>query len=269
MLRPGQIDLDEVARGRAAIAADGQPHWFLDLLSGHVVRVSPDDPVVVDRSIPRDWQVVHPGRSAYHDMGDFVDGLSTSAARDRLDRALSGRLPHGDRKAAARRFESTITELPELIGAWAEFRAARARRDAVRWLTKMGYVNAEEADQALAAYPDPPAPRMPAPIDADAIARAVAADLRELYGDRLQQVLLFGSYARGTAVDGESDLDLLVVLNPMDSPYAEIDVMGDVLWEHTLANCVAVSGIPVSAADYTDRQSAFLARVRAEARAVA
>ncbi len=49
-----------------------------------------------------------------------------------------------------------------------------------------------------------------------AMAQAILTDLRnrltELYGPRIDRLLLFGSQARGDAVDG-SDVDVLVVLH--------------------------------------------------------
>jgi uncharacterized protein len=52
---------------------------------------------------------------------------------------------------------------------------------------------------------------MPPTLLPDAFRRDVLAGLRALYGPRLAAVRLFGSYARGEAVQ-ESDADLLVVL---------------------------------------------------------
>jgi predicted nucleotidyltransferase len=48
--------------------------------------------------------------------------------------------------------------------------------------------------------------------EVERIAALVAEDLRQLYGQRLRQVLLFGSWARGDATD-DSDIDLMVVLD--------------------------------------------------------
>jgi len=266
MLRLDQIDLAGVVRGRASDPAETS--WWLDAATGAVQPVSSDGLTDADVK-PGDWQLIHPRGPgwAYRHMADFVDQLAGSPAQESLDRALSGRLPFGDRAEAGRRFDDTLRRFPELQPVWSAFRDARAYQDAVRWLAKMGYVEPAEAEAAAQTHPDPTSPPRDLRIDADAIARSVAADLRMLYGERLRDVLLFGSYARGTA-HNDSDLDLLVVLDDMVSPYAEVRVMSDVLWDHTLIAAVAISAVPVTAHAYAHRSSPFLTRVRAEARRV-
>lgn len=268
MLGLDQIDLDDIVRGRASRSRE--THLCLDTATGAVQPGLSEGFAAADVK-PGRWELIHPrgvgDRAVYRDMAEFVDLLTDSHARESLDRALSGRLPFGDQQEAARRFDETLRRFPELQQVWSAFRAARAYRDALRWLAKMGYVDPAEAEAASRSYPDPELPPLDRRIDADAIARSVAADLRELYGERLREVLLFGPYARGTAYD-ESDLDLLVVLDDMDSPYAEVQAMSDVLWDHSLITAVAISAVPVTAHAYAHRSSPFLTRVRAEARRV-
>lgn len=56
-------------------------------------------------------------------------------------------------------------------------------------------------------------------------------EVQQLYQNRLADIYLFGSYARGEATE-ESDVDLLVVLNDETiSPFNEIGVMGDVAFK--------------------------------------
>lgn len=268
MLRLDQIDVDGVARGRARQPPD-ESDWLLDAATGAVQQMSPDG-WVVEGSRPGRWECIHPrgggGRAVYRDMADFVDLLTDSPARESLDRALSGRLPSGDQQEAARRFDDTLRRFPQLQQAWSEFRATRAYRDALGWLAESGYLDPAEADAAARSHPDPELPPGRR-IDAEAIARSVTADLRELYGERLRAVLLFGSYARGTA-DEESDIDLLVVLAEMDSPYTEVLAMDDVLWRHTYDNAVTISAVPVSEPRYRAAATAFLSNVTREGRLV-
>lgn len=269
MLRLDQIDLDGVVQGRAGQPPE-EPGWFLDAATGAVQQVSPDGSVV-EGPQPGRWEFIHPtgigGHVVYRDMAEFVDLLTGSPAKESLDRALSGRLPFGDQREAGRRFDDTLRRFADLQPVWTAFRAARAYRDALRWLAKMGYVDPAEAEAAARSYPDPELPPGQR-IDADAIARSVAADLRNLYGERLRDVLLFGSRARGTAED-DSDIDLLIVLDEVGSVYEELRAMDDIMWRHTLDHDVAVTAVPVSEARWRDHASPFLVNVQREGRAIA
>jgi predicted nucleotidyltransferase len=198
---------------------------------------------------------------AYGDMEDFVDRVRDPRARDLLARAIEGR-------GAFRRFKDTLLEFPELRKAWFEFHDARMERRALEWLAEEGLIARPEAERAIAERPDPEHPELGGALDAHAVARAVAEDLRELYGERLKQVLLFGSWARGDA-HPESDIDLLVVLDRIDSRSAERDRMDQILWEHSLANNTVVSEVPVSAEELERAEIPLLMRVRDEAVRVA
>lgn len=99
--------------------------------------------------------------------------------------------------------------------------------------------------------------------DGTDIARGVAADLRQLYGDRLRAVVLFGSWARGDAT-ADSDVDLLVVLDEVYSRRQELRRMSDILWRHSLAHDVVVTELPVAEADYGSSHDPLLVRARLE-----
>lgn len=107
-----------------------------------------------------------------------------------------------------------------------------------------------------------------APLDRPRIAHEVARDLGDLYGDRLKDVVLYGSSARNDA-HPESDIDLLVVLDKVPSRQAELARMSDTLWKYSLANDTVVAEIPVSEDEYRDLTDPLLARVRAEGISVA
>lgn len=95
------------------------------------------------------------------------------------------------------------------------------------------------------------------------IACDVAIELRGLYGERLRDVILFGSWARGDATP-DSDIDLLVILDEVHSRRKELARMSDILWRHSLANDTVVTEIPVAESDYQTSQEPLLVRARAE-----
>ncbi len=63
---------------------------------------------------------------------------------------------------------------------------------------------------------------------------AFKIDLQNLYHERLDKLILFGSYSRNEAQEN-SDIDLLLVLNDKQiSPYKEIDFTNDLVFSYML-----------------------------------
>ncbi len=82
------------------------------------------------------------------------------------------------------------------------------------------------------------------------IVREFKAALQALYGDRLADVVLYGSYARGD-YDDESDIDLMIVLNDDKvNTYAEIRKIIDVETDFLLRYGLTISPLPVSSTTY-------------------
>jgi predicted nucleotidyltransferase len=263
MLDLNDLDLDMITQAMDDHSYESQ--WWLDPSTGTVEYRSEYDDTEDDRDPDElGWIPIEPAdsRSGYRDMEDFIARIGDPRARDLLERAIAGR-------GAFRRFKDTLFEFPELRSAWFAMRDARANRRAVRWLLDEGLVDERQAEEALGRFADPPLPQLGnMPTDIEAIVHEAVTALRELYGGRLHEVLLYGSYARGEAHE-ESDIDLLVVLAEMDSPYAEIEYMGDAMWDLTEQYGVVVSVQPVSADRFSRADSPFLRRIHAEARAVA
>jgi len=88
--------------------------------------------------------------------------------------------------------------------------------------------------------------------------------LSRLYGPRLRDVLLFGSYARGD-FDSESDVDVLVVLDELANYGAEVDRTGPAVSELSLKYGVSISRVFVSEHSWGNKRTAFLDQVRSEA----
>ena len=88
-------------------------------------------------------------------------------------------------------------------------------------------------------------------------------ELRDLYGERLTDVILFGSYARGEA-HVDSDIDVMVILRGEVAPDREIDRMIDIITELNLKYGVVLSVVPVAEDTYLRRNSPLLLNVRRE-----
>jgi len=83
------------------------------------------------------------------------------------------------------------------------------------------------------------------------------------YGERLVQILLFGSQARGDATAG-SDIDVLIVLKGSLNPGDEITRTGELTASLSLQYDVVISRIFVSDGQFHDEQSPLLLNVRRE-----
>lgn len=99
------------------------------------------------------------------------------------------------------------------------------------------------------------------------ILRDLRRGMEELYGDRLERLVLFGSRARGDA-DPDSDIDVLVVLRGEVDPDEEILRGGEVTARVSLMYDAHVSSTYVSSERYAiDRGPLFL-NIREEGKAV-
>ena len=90
--------------------------------------------------------------------------------------------------------------------------------------------------------------------------------LEDLYGERLEEVYLFGSYARDEATP-ESDVDILVVLDEVADYGQEIEHTGYLVSDLSLDYEVSISRVFVSSSAWRLRDSPFLCNVREHARA--
>ncbi|MEK7396600.1 MAG: nucleotidyltransferase domain-containing protein [Candidatus Poribacteria bacterium] len=84
-----------------------------------------------------------------------------------------------------------------------------------------------------------------------------------IYGDRLSNMLLYGSQARGDA-DPESDIDVLIVLKGEVSPCKEIDRTINDVADISLENDVAIACVFVSEEQFEKERSPLLMNIHRE-----
>ncbi|NIA12097.1 MAG: nucleotidyltransferase domain-containing protein [Nitrospiraceae bacterium] len=71
----------------------------------------------------------------------------------------------------------------------------------------------------------------------------ITKSLEKIYKDGLKAVILYGSYARGDAIE-ESDIDIIVLLENVEDPVTEIDRCSESLWQIELKYDTLISIIP-------------------------
>ena len=253
MLDPAAVDLAELVTA----LDDRTPgrSWWIDRDTGRIRTLTRG----ADQETPQQladsgWVRIRRTESheSYRDMADFVASVHRRRAADLLDRAING-------PGAFRRFKDTLVEFPDLRDTWFRFRDARGRRRALSWLVGEGLLDEGDAERAASGFPDPNGE------DGEGEpASAVAVDLSILYGDRLDHVLVVGSWAQPDLPESPG-LELVVVLTALQSPWAELDRMDEVLWRHSMRSGIAVTALPVHADDLARPRTARLRRATAEA----
>ena len=97
--------------------------------------------------------------------------------------------------------------------------------------------------------------------------KTILAELRshfeQLYGDRLTQMVLYGSQARGDA-DPNSDIDVLVVLKAPVQVGEEIDRTIPIVADLSLHNDVVISCNFMNEERFTNYQGPLLRNIRRE-----
>ena len=104
-------------------------------------------------------------------------------------------------------------------------------------------------------------------IEKEALASLLSelrASLAEIYGGRLKKLYLYGSYARGEA-DGESDIDVLIVLDQYKRYAEEIERTSQIISSISLKYGVSLSRLFISQDKWLNGDSLFLRNSRQEA----
>jgi len=100
-----------------------------------------------------------------------------------------------------------------------------------------------------------------------AILSELKSQFQELYGDRLVQMVLYGSQARDDAEPG-SDIDVLVVLSGEVNPVREMELAGDITFDLGYRNDTIVSCMFIDEATYNRGQGPYVRNVQREGTAI-
>ena len=104
---------------------------------------------------------------------------------------------------------------------------------------------------------------MTEPRQNNPILRHFRAALTEMYGDRLERVVLFGSRARGDA-DDESDYDIAVFLRNLSNQPAEMNRLADLATDILYSGGPFIHAMPYPAGFYNDELMPLMHAIRAE-----
>jgi predicted nucleotidyltransferase len=89
------------------------------------------------------------------------------------------------------------------------------------------------------------------------------AAVAEIYGDRLERMVLFGSRARGDARE-DSDYDIAVFLRDMDDRFKEMNRLADLSTEILYDMGEFIHAMPYGAGFYNDPCEPLMHEIRAE-----
>jgi uncharacterized protein len=104
---------------------------------------------------------------------------------------------------------------------------------------------------------------MPNQAQNNQILKRFRATLSEMYGDRLERVVLFGSRARGDA-DEESDYDVAVFLRGISDQPAEMNRLADLATDILYTGGPFIHAMPYPAGFYNDERMPLMSAIRAE-----
>ena len=101
------------------------------------------------------------------------------------------------------------------------------------------------------------------PADVKKLLAELKKGLKQLYGDRLTRLYLYGSYARCDQREG-SDLDVLVVLDDFERAPIELDRTDELIGRLSLDYLITISPIFMREKDWLNADKPLLRNVRVE-----
>ena len=95
----------------------------------------------------------------------------------------------------------------------------------------------------------------------DPILKRFRAALDEMYGERLERVVLFGSRARGDARE-DSDYDVAVFLKDLTDRWPELDRLADLSTDILDETGEFIHAMPYRAGSYNDERMPLMYEIR-------
>ena len=99
--------------------------------------------------------------------------------------------------------------------------------------------------------------------DIEEILKKAKFILQKIYGQRLKGIILYGSYARGEAVEG-SDIDLIILLDNMQNPIDELEMCSKEIHQLDFAYDTLISIIPFDLKQYNTRKLQIILNAKKE-----
>jgi predicted nucleotidyltransferase len=87
--------------------------------------------------------------------------------------------------------------------------------------------------------------------------------LQKIYGERLKEIILSGSYARGDATEG-SDIDLILLLDDINSPISELEKFSGEIHQLDFLYDTLISIIPIEEGQYRTRRLPIILNAKRE-----
>ena len=101
------------------------------------------------------------------------------------------------------------------------------------------------------------------PPEIQRILQETEEQLQKIYSNHLQELILFGSYARGDFHD-DSDIDLLLLLDQMDDLASEQAKYFPVISQLSLKYDTVISVIPYAIHEFRSKKTPFILNVSQE-----
>jgi predicted nucleotidyltransferase len=95
------------------------------------------------------------------------------------------------------------------------------------------------------------------------LANQIKKHLIKEYGEKIKQVIIYGSYVRGEATK-DSDIDILVVIDDSLNPFDVRKSLSDIIFDILLEKEELISVIPVPETIFKNYKSPFILNVKEE-----